>query len=283
MLLRLEKNVFFHSKGQRVFNSCCDTIISLQNSNTVRAVRLCWPLWGNAEGKYTTRTWNYNPRPCLESLCIPHPVSTAAGNAEESTISHRQLAVVTRAVSTATDTQKRRKNPTRNRRREWGIKVNGNRHLSLTNTDEGVTQNVIISFGMTEEADCRVTTEERMTNAHVHRGMSKYTDWRGDPQCIQLACGNYSPFNGNTAPAGCFATHEIAFMDNYEWARSDTGDAGCLSIYGGVIFWFYVTLMFLWASGFYCQSHNIYNPNNHIMTLVLAGNALQNMIYYMLK
>lgn len=79
------------------------------------------------------------PRPCLESLCIPHPVSTAAGNAEESTISHRQLAVVTRAASAARDARKRKKNPTRNRRHEWGIKGNGNRRLSLTNTDEGVT------------------------------------------------------------------------------------------------------------------------------------------------
>lgn len=71
------------------------------------------------------------PRPYLEALCTPHPVSTAAGNAEESTISHRQPAVVTRAVSTAQDARKRKKNPIRN--------GNGNCRLSLTGTVEGVT------------------------------------------------------------------------------------------------------------------------------------------------
>lgn len=90
-------------------------------------------------------------------------------------------------------------------------------------------------------------------------------------QCIQYAWGNYSPFLANTTPAGCFATHEITFIDNYEWARLDVENIGCLSTYASVS----RTLKFTSAVFFHCQSHN---TNNQMTTLVQAENALRNMI-----
>lgn len=53
---------------------------------------------GKHRGKGHHSNMKLQPPPSFESRCTPHPVSAAAGNAEESSISHRQPAAVTPSV-----------------------------------------------------------------------------------------------------------------------------------------------------------------------------------------
>lgn len=121
--LCLKKYGVFPPKDTSVLNSCCDPIIFLRNSNTMSELSGFAHLsLGKHRGKGHRGDMKLQPPPLLESRCTPHPVNTAAGNAEESTISHRQPAVVTLTVLRCSKKKTKKKKPTWNTRDMSGCK-----------------------------------------------------------------------------------------------------------------------------------------------------------------
>lgn len=150
-------------------------------------------LWGNTEGKDTTATWNYNPRPRLShgarhilsmlQQVMQRKVPLVTGNLLRSHL----LSFNCMRCSKKT---KKKKNHTEHTRHEWSQK--GKCCLSLTFRDGFSSCTHVCSRGLkchhliwyewgSRSSDCsrgwEVTPQEGMTNGDFHPGKPKSAEW----------------------------------------------------------------------------------------------------------